>query len=111
MPQIEFTVMQRFGIETLLNQPTGTISELVTVYEIAKKVTMKDKTSYIKEVGREILMDREAIDNAPVDQIDLDKSECRKLHSLLTEHKGFKQGDMEWILPLKKQLDVAIDSK
>jgi len=103
---IQFTLMQRFGIETLLNLQTGSISELSTLYDIAKKIKIEKRDQFVLTLANgSQVVDQDAIDKFPILNIELEKAEVRKLLELLVGNKTFKQGDLEWVLPLKKQLD------
>lgn len=107
---IEFTMMQRFGIETVLSQPSGTVPELMTAFDIINKIKVKDRARFFKSLPNgDSLVDQSAIDNEPALLVDLDKSEARKLQEIFKEYKGFRSGDLEWVLPLKKQVDAQLD--
>jgi hypothetical protein len=51
--------------------------------------------------------DESFIDSMPVVSVDLEKAERKKLLSLINTYSSFTPADMDWVLPLKKQLELA----
>jgi hypothetical protein len=103
---IEFTLLQRLSVEAILGQQRGTVGDLITVFDITNKIKVADRDVYIKDLpdGR-VMVDQEAINNAPAEKIELEKAERRKLSEILKAHNTFGPNDLAWVLPLKKQLD------
>ena len=102
---IQFTVMQSLSVEALLGQQRGTVKDLIEVYDLAKKIHLDNRSDYIKETPSGTLVDLKAAAEAEPRPIELEKAERRKLLELLDGHRDFAPGDLEWILPLKKQLE------
>lgn len=105
---IEFSLLQRLSVEALLNQQRGNVSDLITVFDLTNKVKVEDRDSFIKVLPNgQAIVDNDVLNKAPIQNVDLEKAESRKLLEILKSHDGFGPSDLTWVLPLKKQLEAV----
>lgn len=108
MAAIEFTVRQRICLEILLGQQRGSLGEIAVFFDIRNKIKMGNKENYLRSLpSGELIIDEPAASAAGVESIELEKEERKKLLELIKSHNGFSPNDLEWVLPLKNQLEAA----
>lgn len=109
MATIELNIRQRILLEILLGQQRGSISDIEPFFDIRNKIKVENRDDYLRSLpSGDIIIDESLVKISAVKQVDLEKEERRKLHELLTTSKNFSPNDLEWVLPLKKQLELAL---
>jgi hypothetical protein len=105
---MEFTVRQRISLEQILGQQKGTIAELEAVSDTLKKIRLTDdeRDQYLKILPDKILLDLKAIESAAPLSVELEKAERRKLLEIINSFNSFGPDDVEWVMPLKNQLQA-----
>lgn len=108
MPEsLKLTAFQRVQLEGLLNQQRGSVSNLMITYDIIEKIKLPKEQSEpnIKTIpdGR-IMIDKNGLAVIPEETFDLEKAEKRKLLEIINGYEGFGPSDIEWLIPLRKQL-------
>ena len=107
MAAIEFTVRQRICLDVLLSQQRGSISEIEVFFDIRNKIKLENKEQYLRSLpSGDLIIDDVAANAVGVDRIELEKEERKKLLDLINSHKGFSPNDLEWLLPVKRQLEA-----
>lgn len=104
---IKLNAFQRLSLESILNQQRGSVSNLMTTYDLINKIklTKEQSGSNIKELpdGR-VMVDRNGLATIPDEEIHLEKAEKRKLTEIINGYESFGPSDLEWVMPIKKQL-------
>lgn len=109
MATLEFNIRQRILLEILLGQQRGSISEIETFFDIRNKIKVEGREDYLRSLpSGEIIIDESLVNLAGTKEIQLEKEERKKLYELLTTTKTFSPNDLEWVLPLKKQLEAVL---
>jgi len=108
MAAIELTVKQRILIDLLLNQQRGSVSEIEVFYDVRNKLALPNRDEFLRSLPTgEVIIDEVAAATKGVEKFDLEKEERRRLLELLTTTKSFSPNDLDWVLPLKKQLELT----
>jgi hypothetical protein len=108
MANIELTARMRLMIEGLIGQQKGTIDEISVFFDIRKKIAVENRDEFIKTLPNGgVMVDEAFIDSMPSASIDLEKAERKKLLSLINTYSSFSPVDMDWVLPLKRQLELV----
>lgn len=108
MAALEFSIRQRIFLEILLGQQRGSVEDIEVFFDIRNKVKLEDKESFLRSLpSGELIIDEVAANSAGVEKIELEKEERKKLYDLIKTHKGFSPNDLEWVLPIKKQLELV----
>jgi len=108
MAALEFSIRQRIFLEILLGQQRGSVEEIEVFFDIRNKVKLEDKESFLRSLpSGELIIDEVSAAAAGVEKIELEKEERKKLYDLIKTHKGFSPNDLEWVLPIKKQLELS----
>lgn len=108
MAALEFSIRQRIFLEVLLGQQRGSVEDIEVFFDIRNKVKLEDKESFLRSLpSGELIIDEVAANSAGVEKIELEKEERKKLYDLIKTHKGFSPNDLEWVLPIKKQLELV----
>lgn len=106
MAAIELNVKQRIMLDILLGQQRGAISEIEVFYDIKNKIALPDRDQYLRSLPTgEIIIDEVLAANHGTDFFEIEKEERRRLLELLVSNKSFSPSDLDWILPIKKQLE------
>lgn len=109
MATIELNVKQRIMLELLLGQQRGAVSEIEVFYDLKNKIQVENRDSYLRQLpSGEIIIDEVSTKAAGSQSFDLEKEERKRLLELLTSHKQFSPSDLDWVLPLKKQIEAAL---
>lgn len=109
MATLEFSIRQRIFLEILLGQQRGSVSDIEVFFDIRNKLKVENRDEYLRSLpSGEIIIDEATANSAGVEKIELEKEERKKLHELINTHKQFTPNDLEWVLPLKKQLELAL---
>ena len=109
MATLEFSIRQRIFLEILLGQQRGSVSDIEVFFDIRNKLKVENRDEYLRALPTgEVIIDEVAANSAGVEKIELEKEERKKLHELISTHKQFSPNDLEWVLPLKKQLESAL---
>jgi len=108
MAKLTLTMLQRLSLEALLSVQRGSLDDLFTLHDIREKIRVPRalREEYVKTLpdGR-VLVDEPAVELAAPADYDFEKEEIRRLMRLLKEWTNFSEGDLVWIVPLKRQLD------
>ena len=108
MAALEFSIRQRIFLEVLLGQQRGSVEDIKVFYDIHKKVKLEDKESFLRSLpSGELIIVEVSAAAAGFEKIELEKEERKKLYDLIKTHKGFSPNDLEWVLPIKKQLELV----
>jgi hypothetical protein len=111
MAKLTLTMMQRLNLDALLSVQRGSLDDLFTLHDIREKIKVARglREQYVKYLpdGR-VLVDEQAVELAEPADFDFEKEEVRRLQRLLKEWTNFAEGDVSWVVPLKKQLDGPI---
>jgi len=109
MATLEFSIRQRIFLEILLGQQRGSVSDIEVFFDLRNKIKVDNKEEYLRSLpSGELIIDEVAANKAGSEKIELEKEERKKLHELIATHKQFSPSDLEWVLPLKKQLELAL---
>lgn len=109
MASLEFSIRQRIFLEILLGQQRGSVSDIEVFFDIRNKLKVENRDEYLRALPTgEVIIDEVAANSAGAEKIELEKEERKKLHELIATHKQFSPNDLEWVLPLKKQLESAL---
>lgn len=109
MATLEFNIRQRIFLEILLGQQRGSVSDIEVFFDIRNKLKVDNREEYLRSLPTgEVIIDEVAVHNAGSEKIQLEKEERKKLQELITTHKQFTPNDLDWVLPLKKQLELAL---
>lgn len=109
MAALEFTIRQRIFLEILLGQQRGSVSDIEVFFDIRNKLKVENRDEYLRALPTgEVIIDEVAANSSGVEKIELEKEERKKLYELISTHKQFSPNDLEWVLPLKKQLESAL---
>jgi hypothetical protein len=109
MAALEFNIRQRIFLEILLGQQRGSVSDIEVFFDIRNKVKVDNRDEYLRALPTgEVIIDEVSVNSAGFEKIELEKEERKKLHELINTHKQFTPNDLEWVLPLKKQLEAAL---
>lgn len=109
MATLEFSIRQRIFLEILLGQQRGSVSDIEVFFDLRNKIKIDNKEEYLRSLpSGELIIDEVAANKAGSEKIELEKEERKKLHELITTHKQFSPSDLEWVLPLKRQLELAL---
>jgi hypothetical protein len=104
---ITLTALQRLQLEGLLSVQKGNLGDLEVLADIRRKIRLpaEDRDHCIKSLpdGR-VLIDLPALEQVPALEVELEKEERRRLLDLLTKWDQFTTADVEWLLPVRKQL-------
>lgn len=102
------SMMQRLNLDALLSVQRGSLDDLFTLHDIREKIKVPRglREEYVKSLpdGR-VLIDEQAVELAGAVEFDFEKDEVRRLSKLLKEWSNFTEGDLGWVVPLKKLLD------
>ena len=108
MAKLTLTMLQRLSLEALLSVQRGSLDDLFTLHDIREKIRVPRavREEYVKTLpdGR-VLVDEQAVELAAPTDYDFEKEEIRRLMRLLKEWTNFSEGDLVWIVPLKRQLE------
>ena len=108
MAALEFSIRQRIFLEVLLGQQRGSVEDIEVFFDIRNKVKLEDKESFLRSLpSGELIIDEVSAAAAGFEKIELEKEERKKLYDLIKTHKGFSPNDREWVLPIKKQLELV----
>jgi hypothetical protein len=108
MAALEFSIRQRIFLEVLLGQQRGSVEDIEVFFDIRNKVKLEDKESFLRSLpSGELIIDEVSAAAAGFEKIELEKEERKKLYDLIKTHKGFSPNDLEWVLPIKKQLELV----
>lgn len=108
MAALEFSIRQRIFLEILLGQQRGSVEDIEVFFDIRNKVKLEDKESFLRSLpSGELIIDEVSAAAAGFEKIELEKEERKKLYDLIKTHKGFSPNDLEWVLPIKKQLELV----
>jgi hypothetical protein len=109
MAKLNLSMMQRLNLDALLSVQRGTVDELFTFHDIREKIKLPRglRGEYVKHLadGR-ILVDEQAVELAESAEFDFEKEEVRRLQKLLKEWANFSEGDLAWVIPLRKQIEA-----
>ena len=109
MATLEFNIRQRIFLEILLGQQRGSVSDIEVFFDIRNKLKVNNREEYLRSLPTgEVIIDEVAANNAGSEKIQLEKEERKKLQELITTHNQFTPNDLDWVLPLKKQLELAL---
>ena len=104
---LKLDAFQRLQLEGLLNQQRGTVTNLMVTYEIIEKIRLpkEQAETHTKATpdGR-VMIDRKGLATIPEESFEMEKAEKRKLLEILNGNEGFGPGDIEWVMPIRKQL-------
>ncbi|MDE2104518.1 MAG: hypothetical protein KGL39_45200, partial [Patescibacteria group bacterium] len=110
MAKLTLTMMQRLNLDALLSVQRGSLDDLFTLHDIREKIkvpkAMRDEYLRPMPDGR-VLVDEGAVMLAESVDYEFEKEEVRRVQKLLKEWTNFTEGDLSWVVPLKKQLDGA----
>jgi hypothetical protein len=108
MAKLTLTMMQRLSLDALLSVQRGSLDDLFTLHDIREKIKVPKalRDEYLKTLpdGR-VLVDEDAVTLAESVDYEFEKEEIRRVQKLLKEWQQFSEGDLGWVLPLKRQLD------
>lgn len=108
MAALEFSIRQRIFLEVLLGQQRGSVEDIEVFFDIRNKIKLEDKESFLRALpSGELIIDEVSAVAAGFEKIELEKEERKKLYDLIKTHKGFSPNDLEWVLPIKKQLELV----
>lgn len=108
MAALEFSIRQRIFLEVLLGQQRGSVEDIEVFFDIRNKIKLEDKESFLRALpSGELIIDEVSAVAAGIEKIELEKEERKKLYDLIKTHKGFSPNDLEWVLPIKKQLELV----
>ena len=108
MAALEFSIRQRIFLEILLGQQRGSVEDIEVFFDIRNKIKLEDKESFLRALpSGELIIDEVSAVAAGIEKIELEKEERKKLYDLIKTHKGFSPNDLEWVLPIKKQLELV----
>jgi hypothetical protein len=109
MIKVSLTMMQRLNLDALLSVQQGSLDDLFTLHEIRERIKLPRqlRDEYVKTLpdGR-TLMDEQAVTLAEPTEYEFEKEEVRRLTRLFKEWTRFSEGDLAWLIPLKKQIDA-----
>lgn len=108
MATLELSVKQRILLELLLGQQRGSVADIEVFYDIKNKLRVKDREQYLQALPTgEVIIDEVSANAQGSEHFNLEKEERKRLLELVSSHKNFSPNDLEWVLPLKKQLEAA----
>lgn len=108
MATIDLNIKQRIMLELLLGQQRGSISEIEVFYDVKKKISVENRDEFLRSLpSGDVIIDEVAMSSRGTVSFEIEKEERKKLLELLSSHKSFSPSDLEWVLPLKKQLEVV----
>lgn len=108
MRSLELTMMQRLGLDSLLNAQRGKLEELTAFHDIRNKIKIPRalRDTFAKPMpGGQVMLDEAAIELAESITVELENEEVRRLRKLLSEWPNFGEGDLEWVMPVQSQLE------
>jgi hypothetical protein len=106
--KVTLTMMQRLNLDALLSVQKGNLDDLFTLHDIREKIKVPKnlKDEYLRVLPNgQAMVDEKAIELAENADYEFEKDEVRRLAKLLKEWHQFSEGDLAWVLPLKKALD------
>jgi len=108
MASIELSIKQRIFLEVLLGQQRGSVADIEVFYDIRNKIKVKDREQYLQALPTgEIIIDEVSANASGRETFEIEKEERKRLLELLSSHNNFSPNDLEWVLPLKKELEAA----
>ncbi len=108
MASIELSIKQRIFLEVLLGQQRGSVADIEVFYDIRNKVKVKDREQYLQALPTgEIIIDEVSANASGREAFEIEKEERKRLLELLSSHSNFSPNDLEWVLPLKKELEAV----
>lgn len=108
MAEIKLNAKQRILIDILLGQQRGAVSEIEVFYDIRNKLALPNRDEFLRSLPTgDVIIDEMAAASYREESFELEKEERRRLLELLSTHKSFSPNDLDWVLPLKKQLEMA----
>ena len=114
MTKVKLTMMQRLNLDALLSVQRGCVDDLFTLHDIRQKIKLPKglRDEYVKTLpdGR-VLMDEQAVELAEPADYDLEKDEVRKLQKLLKEWPQFTETDLDWLIPLRRELEGEVHQR
>ena len=109
MATLELNIRQRIFLDALIGQQRGSVSDIEVFFDIRNKLKIENREQYLRALpSGEVIIDAAAINKAGSEKIEMEKEERKKLHELITTHKQFSPSDLDWVLPIKKQLELAL---
>jgi hypothetical protein len=115
MKRVNLSVQQRFGIDNLITQQTGSPGKLRPLVEVQRKIALTDEEELtIKVLRREILnqpgqvevrWDEDGAREVGVKSFDLENTQHESVRNLIKNFEGFRAADMPWVDPLIEDLD------
>ena len=105
---VKLTMLQRLSLSGLISQQRGSAKDLslITLYYLSKKIDVPNRAEFVQELPNgNILLDNRAIAAAPEMEVELERAEKEAVIQLLDSTKTFSVSDLDWILPLRKQLE------
>jgi hypothetical protein len=103
---MELTLLERIGLDGLIRQQKGSIGELETLIDIRRKlaITQEILSEVIVPVPGGAMVNKDAVDSAPLMEIAFEKEERRRVTTLLTNHTDFGIDDFAWASTLKSKM-------
>jgi hypothetical protein len=107
--KITLTMIQRLNLDALLSVQQGSLDDLFTLHDVREKIRIPKnlREQYLRTLpdGR-VLIDEQAVALAESVEYEFEKEEVRRIQKLLKEWQRFSEGDLDWVIPLKRQLDA-----
>lgn len=106
--KITLTMIQRLNLDALLSVQRGSLEDLFTLHDIREKIKVPkaQREELVKALPNGVvLVDEQAVEAIAPVEYDFEKEEARRLSRLLKEWQQFSEGDLAWVLPLKKALE------
>lgn len=105
---VTLTMAQRLNLDVLLSVQRGSLGDLFALHDVRKKIGVpeKERSLFIRSFpdGR-VVVDEQAVAAAAPVEVEFESEEVRRVLRLFREWTNFTEGDLDWLIPLKKQLE------
>lgn len=107
---MELTILERLGIDSIINQQQGTLEELEVLLDIKRKLLITEdlRRDLFTSIPGGIKINEELLNSTAPIEVPLEKAERRKTLGLLKSYKNFTVDDLhKWLLGVLSKLEAV----